>query len=79
MVGTYRGDEGKKTDDYKHWQAEFAGCGAARESGIVIRRWHDTVIAVEGDLPREGPALPEGEEGRVFAQQHLRLHVPILP
>lgn len=64
MIGTYRDDEGKKIDDYEHWQVEnavFAGCGAVWEPGVVVGRWHDTGISVEGNLLREGPAFPEGE------------------
>ncbi|WVZ86581.1 hypothetical protein U9M48_033337 [Paspalum notatum var. saurae] len=46
--------------------------------GVLVRRRHDALVAVEVDPPRERPAPREGEVALVLLQNHLRLHVPVL-
>ena len=53
--------------------------GGVGQVGVGVRRWHLALVAVEVDLARERPALPEGEGAGVLAHEHLRLHVPVRP
>ncbi|BAT02551.1 Os07g0604433, partial [Oryza sativa Japonica Group] len=53
-----------------------SGVGQVR---VGVRRRHLALVAVEVDLPRERPSLPERERPRVLPHQHLRLHVPVRP
>ncbi|BAS90289.1 Os04g0540401, partial [Oryza sativa Japonica Group] len=48
------------------------------QQGVLIRRWHDALVAVEVHPPRERPSTGEGEVALVLLQYHLRLHITVL-
>lgn len=50
-----------------------------RQPGKVVRRGHDTLIAIEIYSTRESPPSIKCENPCILPQQYLCLHIPFIP